>query len=277
MKDQLTISVVGCGWLGLPLAEALIINGYRIKGSTTSSEKIDLLRSKGIDPYLVHFNSVSNVEASQLLDCDILIINIPPGSRTADGPANYRRMADFFTKIIPTTRINKIILLSSTSVYSESNDTVCESDRPEPDTPGGNLLLEVEDQFLSIPDKKVIVLRASGLIGPQRHPSRFFKNKTGIPNGLAPVNLIHRDDVIGIILSLIADQHAAGIYNACSVEHPSKQDFYGLAAKVTKNAIPQFVSEKLSWKIISSIRVSQELNYSFIYPDLSNWLKDDKS
>gem|GEM_PF-4555050 len=47
-----TISIIGCGWLGLPLAEFLVQKGYLIKGSTTREEKLDQLKSKGIQPFL---------------------------------------------------------------------------------------------------------------------------------------------------------------------------------------------------------------------------------
>ena len=47
------ISILGCGWLGLPLAKSLLQNGFSIKGSTTSLEKISLLESEGIATFLV--------------------------------------------------------------------------------------------------------------------------------------------------------------------------------------------------------------------------------
>lgn len=37
------ISVLGCGWLGLPLSKKLIESGFVVKGSTTSSEKLSQL------------------------------------------------------------------------------------------------------------------------------------------------------------------------------------------------------------------------------------------
>jgi len=33
------ISILGCGWLGLPLAKAILENEFSVKGSTTSREK----------------------------------------------------------------------------------------------------------------------------------------------------------------------------------------------------------------------------------------------
>jgi nucleoside-diphosphate-sugar epimerase len=274
MNNKLRISVIGCGWLGLPLAETLLMRGYTVKGTTTTEDKLQTLKKKGIDSYLVHFGLPNPAQAIGILDCDVLIINIPPGSRSPGGPESYHRMADYLTDEIPGSRINKVILVSSTSVYSETNRSLSEGDIPEPDSVTGKLLLEVENQFLELEQKKVCVLRASGLVGPERHPGRFFRNKGLIPNGLAPVNLIHREDVIGIIIKLIESKNTQGIYNACSPLHPTKQDFYGLAAEVCKQIPPVFIPEKTSWKIICSSRVKDELNYVFKHPDLREWLKD---
>ena len=273
MNKQLVVSVVGCGWLGLPLAESLIISGYRVKGSTTSAEKLKVLENRGIDPYLVHFEEESALNAAGLLDCDVLIISIPPGSRTAQGADNYRQMARFFTESIPESQISKIILISSTAVYPETNSPARESEEARPETAAGVLLKEVEDQFLAIRDRSIVILRLAGLVGPGRHPGKFFKGKKGIPNGWAPVNVIHRDDVIGIIKKLIEDDRAAGIYNGCSPVHPSKISFYRLAATLAGEPLPEFIAEEGTGKIISGSRVGVELRYEFIYPNLEDWLR----
>ena len=47
------ISILGSGWLGLPLAQALLKEKHSIKGSTTSESKLDPLKSEGISPYLI--------------------------------------------------------------------------------------------------------------------------------------------------------------------------------------------------------------------------------
>ena len=52
MKN-IKISILGCGWLGLPLAKKLIENGYEVKGSTTSESKLELLKNAGISPYQI--------------------------------------------------------------------------------------------------------------------------------------------------------------------------------------------------------------------------------
>ena len=272
MNKKASIGVIGCGWLGLPLAEALVASGCRVKGSTTSIPRLEILKNKDIDPYLVRFPDADLNALGDLLDCDVLIINIPPRGRTAEGAASYQSMADLITGKAVERRVKKIILVSSTSVYQDTNTTVTESSPAEPDSPTARLLLEVENQFLALIDKQVCVLRPAGLVGPDRHPGGFFKNKSSIPNGLAPVHLIHRDDVIGLLLSLISNPEVKGIYNACSLTHPAKHEFYAKAAKVLGNPVPGFLLEEKSYKIVSSDRIKAELHYSFKYPDLMSWL-----
>ena len=43
--SQNKIGIIGCGWLGLPLAKEFISNNYKVKGSTTTKEKLETLLS----------------------------------------------------------------------------------------------------------------------------------------------------------------------------------------------------------------------------------------
>lgn len=52
------ISILGCGWLGFPLAKSLLEKGFSINGSTTSVEKIAVLEKAGIHPFLVSLSAV---------------------------------------------------------------------------------------------------------------------------------------------------------------------------------------------------------------------------
>ena len=47
------ISILGCGWLGLPLAKALLKKKFHVNGSTTTVEKLDVLKDEGINPFLI--------------------------------------------------------------------------------------------------------------------------------------------------------------------------------------------------------------------------------
>jgi len=272
MENKVKISLLGCGWLGFPLALNLISKGFKVKGSTTSQHKLAIFKEAGIDPYLVQFDSLSNdPDLRDFLDADILIISVPPGRRSIDGLANYRKMAKTIKDQLAISKVSKLIFISSTSVYPESNSTLTEFSVVDPETESGIVLKGTED-LLSGLDMKVILLRLSGLIGPDRMPGRFFAGKTNVPNGLAPVNMIHLDDVISLINCLIDSETAEGVYIGCSPSHPNKEDFYTLAAKTEQLDPPTFIPEKLSWKLISSERTERELNFAYKYPSLMDWL-----
>ena len=51
----LRISILGCGWLGYPLARSLILKKALVKGSTTTQSKLSLYQSTGIEGYLLNF------------------------------------------------------------------------------------------------------------------------------------------------------------------------------------------------------------------------------
>ncbi|HEY0897347.1 MAG TPA: hypothetical protein VGE15_12395 [Sphingobacteriaceae bacterium] len=150
-----------------------------------------------------------------------------------------------------------------------------ENDNPRTDTETGLRMLEAERIITEGTRIPVFILRLGGLIGPGRHPGRFFAGRTDIPNGLSPVNLIHLEDAVGIIRKLAGGEFAPGIYNGCAPDHPSRREFYGLAAGKLGVALPEFRAEKKSWKIIRSEKVRQELGYRFRYAQLADCLAAD--
>ena len=77
------ISILGCGWLGLPLAKSLLLKGYEVKGSTTSESKLEVLKNAGISPFQIQLEEhqiIGKIE-DFLKETDVLIIDIPPGLR----------------------------------------------------------------------------------------------------------------------------------------------------------------------------------------------------
>lgn len=272
MDNKGVISLLGCGWLGFPLAKSLISKGFTVMASTTTYSKLEVFKKAGIDPYLVQFSdSVQIPDLKKFFNAEILIITIPPGRRDPKGFDTYRRMVKFVFNQLPHSKISKLILISSTSVYSDSNDIVDELTKTNPETESGQLMADTES-YLGKQNVNLISLRLAGLIGPGRMPGKFFAGKTQIPNGLAPVNLIHQNDAIGILHCLIKDGNASGIFNGCAPTHPTREEFYTLAAELEGLAKPDFVSEKTAWKTVSSVRMANHLNYQFEIPSLMDWL-----
>lgn len=256
-----TISILGCGWFGFAFAKKLVALGYQVKGSTTTSEKLAILASESIQPFLVHFSTDQITADPDFFDADALFICIPP-------KRNSPELNDYSGKIAAILKaadhqVPNIILISSTSVYGDENQAVNELTDTRPDTDSGKAVLAAETILKKEKPDNFTVIRFAGLIGPDRNPGRFFAGKTDVPNGLAPVNLIHQTDAIGIATAILHKQAFGRVYNACSPLHPTRKKFYTAAAKNTGLVVPAFISEKKAWKVVESIHVPKYLDYEF--------------
>ncbi|HCN84896.1 MAG TPA: NAD(P)-dependent oxidoreductase [Sphingobacteriaceae bacterium] len=272
MIENIRVSILGCGWMGYPLAKELLTKGYSVKGSTTSPDKLSLMRQDRIDPFLVQFDPDIVTDREGFFDSDLLIIAIPP----KNNPEKYLLQVQTIIRNIQGHPIKNIIYFSSTSVYGNTNKIVDEEDIAMPDTPSAKVMRSVEDVLLNHSSFKTTVIRFGGLVGPERHPGRFLAGKTDVQNGFAPVNLIYLDDCIGIISSILENNLFGKIVNACSPDHPSRKDYYTLAAQIAGLTEPQFRDELNEWKIVNSMHIPGLLNYDFKVKDWMAWLRDQK-
>ena len=260
-RDIRTISILGCGWYGFPLAQAFLSEGYKVNGSTTSEQKFPVLEEAGIKPFLVRFEADAAKFATEFFECDLLIISIPP-KRAAGETESFPKKIEAIKTAATTAGVKHIIFISSTGGYGGPNMEVDEGTPPQPDSDSGKVLLQAENRLKDSSAFKVTVLRFGGLIGPGRNPARFFAGKKTISNGRAPVNLIHLDDCISVTRAVIAKQALGLTINACSPEHPSRMEFYTRAAINSGLEPPEFVDELKSWKVVNS-KVLPRLNCTF--------------
>lgn len=86
------------------------------------------------------------------------------------------------------------------------------------------MLKELEDWLHNLPGTSVDILRLAGLVGPSRHPGRFFAGKSA-PDGQHGVNLVHLRDVIAAIELLLQAPKGGRIYNICAPKHPARGVF----------------------------------------------------
>lgn len=271
------ISILGCGWLGLPLAKALLENGFSVKGSTTSNEKISILENSGIQPHLITLSeneTVGNLNHF-LENSKILIIDVPPklrGSATDPSTALRKTFVEKIKKVIPfieKSSVENVLFISSTSVYGEDNLVVTEETVLNPDTESGKQLVQVEQLLQSNSNFKTTILRFGGLIGEDRHPIKFLAGKTNLDNPNAPINLIHQADCIGIIQKIIELNSWKETFNAVTPFHPSRKEYYTQKANDLNLEIPEFnVGNSSLGKIISSSKIETILEYVFVKPNL---------
>ena len=252
LKVEKNVSILGCGWLGLPLAKFFINRSYRVKGSVPATEKFISLKKEGILPYQIYLNpTINDGFDKDFFNSEILVINFPP-KRRDDIEEFHPRQFEALIQEIKSSHIKKVIFISSTSVYANTNGIVDEQNEKIPEKSSGKALRTVERMLKQELGFTTTIIRFGGLIGYDRKPGRFFAGKKQVKDGEAPVNLIHQDDCIGIINHVIENELWGETYNACSPEHPKRKEFYEVAAKLGDYAIPQFSETKNAFKIINS-------------------------
>jgi len=255
MSQIKRISILGSGWLGLPLGECFIAQGYQVKLSTRSATRLPELQGVNAE---VHSVDIDHLSASNdFLQSECLIINI-----TSKNLAGFVQLIEK----IEQSPVKQVLFVSSTSVYKNVQKVVTEDEGAESQE---SALLQIEQLFMANTHFVSSIVRLSGLIGGSRHPGNFFRQGKVVAQPEAPVNLIHRDDCLGIILAIIEQAAWGEVFNGCADSHPSKREFYTHARKLLDLPAPEFsTNSEKTYKIVSNEKVKQRLNYRFIYADL---------
>jgi nucleoside-diphosphate-sugar epimerase len=284
------ISILGCGWLGLPLGKYLVENGHSVKGSTTSESKLALLSETGIEPFLLKLSpqievplktllSVSSqttevmdtqlsvmTQTTTFLNSEVLIICIPPRAGKYGEDFHVQQIESLLEYLLASS-IKSIIYTSSTSVYPDLNREVTEED----EVIENHALIKVENILKNLP-QNVTVLRCGGLMGEERIPAKYFAGKT-INTGKIPVNYVHQEDVIQIITMILEQGLWNETFNVVSPEHPIREEIYLKNCEDFGYEKPIFEepSEEIPFKIISPQKLIQRTVYEFLYDNPLNF------
>ncbi len=270
------VSILGCGWLGRPLGAHLVEQGLEVCGSTTTPEKREALREDGIDPVLLRLDPDLSGDPGALFASPILVLNIPPPRSEDDVTAVHRQQVRAVLEAARAGAVEWILFASSTGVYPNVERTVSETDCPpgQPDAlPGprrrtGEALLNVEGLLMEAPAVDVTIVRLGGLYGGDRHPGRFLAGRSDVARPNAPVNLIHRDDAVGVFATLLAQNIRGEVFNACADEHPTRRALYTRAAEALGLEPPTFDrDDPTTGKRVSNQRLKDRCGYTFTHPD----------
>ena len=264
------ISILGCGWLGFPLAQQLMHQGFQIKGATTSESKFSVLQNAGISPFLLNVtcDGIEGNIHSFLKDSEILILNIPHKLR-GDAQDNFVEKVRNIIVAVEASTVSKVLFVSATSVFPDSNEYITESTIPIPDSESGLQLLASEQRLNSNNNFQTTIVRFGGLIGENRHPIHFLSGRKNIENPDAPINLIHLDDCIGILQKIIKKKIWNETFNAVAPFHPSRKIYYTQKAIEMNLEMPVFINdEKSVGKTILSEKLHSVLDYNFTHNQL---------
>jgi nucleoside-diphosphate-sugar epimerase len=181
-----SIGIVGCGWLGEPLALEL---------------------NKNYDVECFKRDSTWQDDSFWQRETIIIAINTKN---------NYLKTLKKIAEL--TKPSSKIILMSSTSIYREFDDDVDESAKISKPS----LIKDAEDMIIGLRER-VLIFRLGGLMGEDRVAGRW-KSATDFSDGY--VNYIHRDDVISIVKKALERGVERGIYNLVAPIHPTRKEIH---------------------------------------------------
>jgi nucleoside-diphosphate-sugar epimerase len=252
------VTILGCGWLGKALAIYLIQNNYTVFGSTTQEVNIESLRKVGVKPFIY---STEKFCLSEKYLTENLVIAFPPGKNR--DYSNYENQIQQILNQL-NNKVERIILISSTTVYPKHSGNWSENSEYKAETPQAAFILKAEKLILKCSIKHKIVLRFAGLIDENRNPLNWIKDqKTQLPPD-EPVNLIHKVDCIKIIEVLIHSNFKSEVFNACSDVHPTREEFY---KAVSRNNELEFGTISGIRRTIDNSKLKKMLNYNYTFPN----------
>ena len=262
-----TITIVGGGWLGRPLAQYLKSIGHQTYTSKTTIEGTTELQSFGLNSFVCDLSQGPESLQTQLLDypSDIVIGCFPPGFRRGQGD-EYVTYWNNVIEASKNTGVKRVVMVSSTTVYPNMAQDMVEEDaslvKAENDdkfSDNAKIMLKAENLLISS-GLKFAIVRCSGLIGPNRHPARFVAHLAQV-SSKAPANMIHLQDAVGAV-SYMAMYEKSAVVNATTPNTVSKAEFYqaALDAINSQESLPE-VTEQPDKRIIAD--KLQSLGYRF--------------
>jgi nucleoside-diphosphate-sugar epimerase len=193
-----SILIIGCGYVGVPLAKAWIRKGHPVYGTTRSAARRDLLKKEGIQPLLLDLLQ----PPLQLPEADLIYLLVA-GSQDETLTQGMSNLLAALKGRPP----KKMIYSSSTGVYGDhQGEWVEETSERRAHHPAGLRLIRTEEILFSAAKQTRfpgIVARLSGIYGPRRIPGRDLVLKGGplVGEPDAYLNLIHLDDLVHLLIA----------------------------------------------------------------------------
>ncbi len=276
------VLIVGCGYVGLPLGAELTRQDHEVFGVRRSAAAAAQLEAVGIRPLIADITNPRDLAALPA-PFDWVVNCAASGGGGAD---DYRRLyVEGNRNLIAwlsATPLKKFVYTSSTGVYGQNDGSLVKETAPtEPLTEPGRVLVETEKLLLDAARERgfpAVILRVAGIYGPGRghYLKQFLRNEARLEGeGLRHLNMIHRDDVAGIIVAALRGARPGEIYNAVDDEPVTQATYFRWLAEELGKYPPPSVPEDadanrkrgVTNKKVSNRKLKAELGYQFKYPN----------
>lgn len=229
--------VIGCGYVGLPLALRLKEQGIAIDGWVNSQAGAASLARHQFGRVIV--GSVADFRLWQdLAEPYDLVVHCASSGR--GGEADYEQVFLKGMLMINAYQAQaRRLFVSSTSVYRQNDGEVVTEESPaDPDTATGRVLHVAEKIAVKA---GATAVRSGGIYGPGRGVL-FDKLRRGEAvlegTGTRWMNQIHRRDLVEAVLHLIKNGALGEVYNATDDTPVMQRDYYAWCAEFLHKPMP---------------------------------------
>jgi nucleoside-diphosphate-sugar epimerase len=204
------ILIVGCGSIGMKLAQMLSDKGHEVTGLKRNPPKAG---SGNITYFTADISSTDQLN-DLAVDFEVVYFIVSPDGRNKESyQAVYKNGLNNLLNRFSKEAVNpRWIFVSSTSVYGQSQgEWVDEDSIAEPENITSQIIKQAEQQLIGLnPDN--IVVRFSGIYGPGReYLLRMAKQGSEVQKDPPYyTNRIHQQDCIGVLVFLL-EQSLQGI------------------------------------------------------------------
>jgi nucleoside-diphosphate-sugar epimerase len=276
------VLIVGCGYVGLPLGAELVRQGHEVFGMRRNDAAASELKAAGLQPFVADITKREDL--ARLPGPFDWVVNTV--SSTKGGVDEYRAVYLNGTRNLiewlSAAPLQKLIYTSSTSVYGQTDGSAVKETSPtEPASETSKILVETEKLLLDAAREKrfpAVILRVAGIYGPGRGHLflQYLKNEAKIAGkGERLINMIHRDDLVSIIITALKSGRAGEIYNAVDDEPVAQIHFFRWLSETLGKWMPPTATEEaesgerkrgLTNKRVSNRKLKMELGCRLMYP-----------
>ena len=290
----MNVVIVGCGYVGLELAEPLAGRDHDVTGVRRSDAGLEAVESVDDRVDAVRADATDAESLAALPDADAVVFAASSGGRGAeaardvyvDGLANV--IEEYGSReAVP----DRLVYTSSTGVYGDHDGGwVDEETAIDPTTEKTRVLAEAERVAVETAAESGIdgtVARFAGLYGPDRYRlERYLKG----PITAGYLNMVHRDDAAGAVRYLLEADAARGEPVLVVDDEPVDKhafadwlaDECGVARPEKRSKAERIADGDLSAAAERRIRTSKRcandrlraLGYEFSYPTFREGYRD---
>ncbi len=276
------VLIVGCGYVGLPLGAELVRQGHEVFGLRRSSAGDAELQAAGIRPLVGDITRPDDlVRLPSPFDWVVNVVSSNKGGVDAYREI-YLEGTGHLINWLAGQPVKKYIFTSSTSVYGQTNGAMVKEDAAtEPASPTSQLLVQTEKLLLEAARSRkfpAVILRVAGIYGPDRGHLflQYLRNEARIAGkGERILNMIHRDDLVSVVIAALKNGRPGEIYNAVDDEPVAQIHFFRWLSETLGKWMPPFMTEEenanrkrgLTNKKVSNRRMKMELGVPLKYPN----------